>query len=366
MRTRLKDVAQTLNLSPGLISGVLNGRENVWASEETRERIFRAARELNYQPSTAAQALSRGKSRAVALVYRRLDDPDYRLAHTGLADTFSAELQSRGYDLNIANFATQEEVLERLRFLAAARACDAVVLWGREPDTEPQAELLAQLGVPFIVKGRHEERYPDWYQLDYDHEWMMSNALAELIQQGHRRIAYLGFELEDAFVQALRRGFQQAHQDQFGVEVNPELVRACGDDIESNERHFQFWLGLPLHRRPTAFVLGGGNGAWIALERCLAPLGAVVGTHPGSYGACGIASYSFRLMFGQALAYQGIEIDRLAAWATPRLLDAVLSGIPTETVVRYRPALSRAPSLQLLQHGVALGRGLPAPDPSRI
>ena len=57
MRTRLKDVAAELKLSPALVSGVLNGRDNVWASEETRARIVATARKLDYHPSTTAQAL---------------------------------------------------------------------------------------------------------------------------------------------------------------------------------------------------------------------------------------------------------------------------------------------------------------------
>ncbi|MES1227318.1 MAG: LacI family DNA-binding transcriptional regulator, partial [Armatimonadota bacterium] len=121
-RTRLKDVAERLSLSPGLVSGVLNGRDNVWASEETRTRILEAAQDMNYQPSAAAQALSRGKTDTVAFVYRRLEGFNYRLAYSGLVDTLSNELQEKGYGLVVANFAQQEQVLEHLRKLASSRS----------------------------------------------------------------------------------------------------------------------------------------------------------------------------------------------------------------------------------------------------
>src|SRR5580704_2409044 len=104
MRTRLKDVAAKLNLSPSLVSGVLNNRPHIWASEETKNRVFDAAKELSYHPSAAAQALSRGRTDSVSLVYRRLETAEYRLAYSGLLDGLSSELQPAGFDLTVTNF----------------------------------------------------------------------------------------------------------------------------------------------------------------------------------------------------------------------------------------------------------------------
>jgi LacI family transcriptional regulator len=352
MRTRLKDVAESLNLSPALISGVLNGRSNVWASEETRARIFDAARKLNYRPSTAAQALSSGRTNRVTLVYRRLEWIGYRLAYTGLVDAFSAELQARGYDLAVSNFATQEEVLDHLRHLAGSRATDAVILWGREADTEAQGELLESLGVPFLVKGRHEERHPTWYQLDFDHEWMTATAVERVVALGHRRLAYLGFPHDDAFVHALRKGYVEGHRQCLGTVPDPLFFGEFEDAVEPNERKIDAWLSLPEDERPTAFVIGSGNFAWHALETSLAQIGRTLGNGSGNFAAAGVASYSFTLMFGQAEAYQGIEIDNLARVASPRLLDAVLGSDEAARVNRFRPQLTPAPSLDLLRHGV--------------
>src|SRR5580658_997991 len=104
MRTRLKDVAAKLNLSPALVSGVLNNRPHIWASADTRARILEAAKALNYHPSAAAQALSKGKTDAIVFVYKRLTSAAYRLAYSGLMDALSSEFQPAGYDLTVANF----------------------------------------------------------------------------------------------------------------------------------------------------------------------------------------------------------------------------------------------------------------------
>lgn len=342
MRTRLKDVADRVKLSPALVSGVLNGRANVWASEETRRRVHEAARALDYHPSTAAKALSAGKTNTVALIYRRLQGTNYRLAYTGLVDAFSEELQGRGYDLMVSNFATEEEVLDQLRRLANAHACDAVILWGREADTEPQGELLDKLGIPFLVKGRHEKRHPEWRQIDFDHEGMMAQAVEHVVACGHRRLAYLGFSHDDAFVHALREGFVEAHRRLLGEE--PHFLAAGEDELACNREAIDGWLSLPEDERPTGFVVGAGNYAWHALEGCLARRGRVLGQ---GHDAAGIASYYFTLTFGQAMAYQGIEIDNLALQTSPSLLDAILGGETGERIVRFLPQLTPAPSVGL-------------------
>lgn len=354
MRTRLKDVAATLKLSPSLVSGVLNGKDKVWASEETRSRIFEVAQRLQYQPNTAAQALSSGKTNTVALIYRRLPGLNYRLAYTGLVDVLSDELQRRNYDLRVSNFATQEEVLINLHRLASSRACDAFILWGREADTEAQGELLDSLHVPFIVKGRHEVRHPDWLQLDFDHEWTTANAFESVVKLGHTKIAYLGFDNDDEYVHALKRGFCEAHLKHFGHEPDAQYFGAFEDELGPNEKCISAWLTLPQAERPTGFVIGAGNSAWHALEACLARSGRTLGFGPNDCGAAGVASCFFTLMFGDAVAYQGIEVDKLARIGSPGLLELVLNGESApNTITRFRPELTPVPSLNLQVHGIS-------------
>lgn len=345
MRTRLKDVAAKLSLSPALVSGVLNNRPHIWASEETRARIVEAAHELNYHPSAAAQALSRGKTDMVVFVYKRLSGSSYRLAYSGLIDALSSEFQGAGYDLTVANFATQDDVLAHLQKLASSHACEAVILWGREEDTEVQAGLLESLNMPFVVKGRHESAHPHWHQVDFDHELMTRQAVEHLVSLGHSRIAYLGFPHSDGYVQALRRGFCDAHQRLLGRPAEPGLLGAFEDEFEPNAAQLGRWLALPEGERPTGFAIGAGNKAWQALEVRLAEIGRKLSDTAGSFSAAGITSSPFTLMFGEALVYQAIEIDNLARFVTPALIHALNHNGEGDRIQRFRPELTPAKTL---------------------
>lgn len=347
MRTRLKDVAAKLSLSPALVSGVLNNNPQTWASKETRDRIFDAASELNYHPSAAAQALIRGKTNSIAFVYRRLESSWHRLAYSGLLDALSAELQRAGLDLTVANFATQEEVLAHLSRLASSRACDAVVLWGREEDTEAQAELLQTMNFPFVVKGRHERLHPDWPQVDFDHEYMMSKAVDHLIDLGHSRIAYIGFATDEGFVQGLKSGFVKAHERRLGGLPSPNLIGSFEDKVEPVANQIRAWLSGPDGEAPTAFAMGAGNAAWQALEQCLAEIGCRLSLNSDGFAAAGVTSSPFTLMFGEALAYQQIEVERLARFVQPALEQALAGSDSSEKIYRLRPELTEALSLRI-------------------
>ena len=58
MAIRLKDIARELGLSVVTVSKVLRNHEDV--STETRNRVLRRMKELNYQPNLAARALVTG------------------------------------------------------------------------------------------------------------------------------------------------------------------------------------------------------------------------------------------------------------------------------------------------------------------
>src|SRR5262250_937354 len=62
-RVTLRTVADQVGLTPGTVSAVLNNtRAAERIPQHTRDRVTRAARELNYQPNPLARALRTGKS----------------------------------------------------------------------------------------------------------------------------------------------------------------------------------------------------------------------------------------------------------------------------------------------------------------
>lgn len=67
MPVTAKDVARQLNLSQPTVSRILSGARGHRASEQTRQRVMEAARELGYRPNAIAQSLRRGRTNIVGV-----------------------------------------------------------------------------------------------------------------------------------------------------------------------------------------------------------------------------------------------------------------------------------------------------------
>src|ERR1700730_4822816 len=97
MTARLKDIARDLGLSVVTISKVLRDHPDI--SAETRERVVRRMKELNYRPNLAARALVTGRTFIIGLVVPDLLHPFFAQVAKGL----SRELRKKGYKLVISS-----------------------------------------------------------------------------------------------------------------------------------------------------------------------------------------------------------------------------------------------------------------------
>src|SRR5258708_21368797 len=64
----MDDVARYVGLSRTTVSFVLNGRKDVHISDETRQRIWDAVKELGYRPNAGAQSLASSRTNLIGLI----------------------------------------------------------------------------------------------------------------------------------------------------------------------------------------------------------------------------------------------------------------------------------------------------------
>src|SRR5690242_12263806 len=93
----IRDVAKRAQLSVATVSRALNGFENV--SEEARERIAAAVKELGYVPHAGARSLSLSKTNAIGVVLPALHGEFFSEIVRGMDQVASA----RGYFLLLSN-----------------------------------------------------------------------------------------------------------------------------------------------------------------------------------------------------------------------------------------------------------------------
>lgn len=93
----MKSIAHDLGVSVVTVSKVLHNHTDI--SAETRKRVLRRMKEVNYQPNLAARALSTGRTSLVGLIVPDLVHPFFAQVAKGI----SARLSAHGYSLSLAN-----------------------------------------------------------------------------------------------------------------------------------------------------------------------------------------------------------------------------------------------------------------------
>src|ERR1700727_4110990 len=93
MAVRLKDIARDLGVSVVTVSKVLRGNADI--GEETRRRVLKRMKELNYQPNMLARGLASGRTYTIGLVVPDLVHPffaEFAKALSGVLRTNSRPL----------------------------------------------------------------------------------------------------------------------------------------------------------------------------------------------------------------------------------------------------------------------------------
>lgn len=183
MPVRMKDIARELGISVVTVSKVLRNHPDI--GEQTRSRVLKRMKELNYQPNLAARSLSTGRTYSIGLVVPDLLHPFF----ARIAAVVSAELRKRRYGLLIAS-SDEDPELERQEIeQLVARRVDVIVIASAQTSLE-SFRSLEQQKVPYVLMDRRLAGLKAHY-IGVDDSAAGVLATNHLIEQGCRRIAHI-------------------------------------------------------------------------------------------------------------------------------------------------------------------------------
>ncbi len=199
----MRDVARAAGVSRMTVSRAL--RQDSPVSKETRDRILKVVRDMNYVPDQMAGSLTTKRSGFVAVLVPSLNNLHF--AETVQALTEELEKIGQQILLGYTDYSTARE--ETLVETMLRRRPEAIVLSydGHSPRT---IELLKDAAVPVIELWERPET-PIGHTIGFSNCEAAADMTRALIAKGYRNIAFLG-EAEDAWTRgaARRRGFVQA------------------------------------------------------------------------------------------------------------------------------------------------------------
>ena len=212
----MKEVAKLAEVSVATVSRVLNNKPNV--SPELRSRVLQAVEKLNYKRNRVARSLRAKTSLIIGLVISDIQNPFFTSVVRGVEDVAYAH----GYTLLLCN-SDEDPTKERLYIdiMLAERVAGVIISPVAEVDN--YSSVLLQAGVPVVAMDRRMR--------DLEVDTVVINnvegvyqAVGHLIEQGHRRIGFIGGPTRTTTGRERQEGYQKALAEH-GLELDQALIK---------------------------------------------------------------------------------------------------------------------------------------------
>ncbi len=199
----IREVSKYANVSVATVSRVINGSK--WVSEDTRQKVIQAMKELGYQPNSFAKALATNRSDTLGMVISDLSGPFFGDMMRSAED----EVRKYGKHLIITSgHDTIESETDAIGFLMQRRV-DALLLHIDVIPDESVIRLCDENDLPIILINRLVPELED-VCISLDNDMGGYLATQHLIELDHREIACITGPLYKADARARLSGYRRA------------------------------------------------------------------------------------------------------------------------------------------------------------
>ncbi len=178
-RVSLKELAERLDLSPATVSLVINHSPVADSiPQETKDRIFTAAKKYKYRPNFFARSLRAQHSFTIGVIVPEVSDGYSASVMSGIED----HLLQAGYFYFVASHRHRTDLIDEYPRLFLERSVDGLIAL----DTP----WTLSLSVPVVTVSGHNQ-LKGVTNIVLDHVRAAEVALKHLFQLGHRNIAFI-------------------------------------------------------------------------------------------------------------------------------------------------------------------------------
>jgi LacI family transcriptional regulator len=200
-RTRLKDIAEALNMSITTVSRALNNKEDI--SPKTKQAVLEVAQLLNYSPNYFAKYLNENRNNLIGVIVPRIDHTFYATMIDGILKK-AQELgyfillgESLDHPINEQTLLTQYINLGAEGFIVAPAYLSTLL----------SRDLNAQLKKENIVLIDRSNDQRTFDQVTNNHLHGAYEAVNHLFDQGFKKVAHIKGLKEDSIAENIYQGY---------------------------------------------------------------------------------------------------------------------------------------------------------------
>jgi LacI family transcriptional regulator len=254
----IREVAAKAGVSVGTVSNVLNRPEIV--ADSTRRRVQAAIKQLGFVRNESARQLRAGQSRTIGLLVLDVANPFF----TDLARGVEDEANESGLAVILCNSADQVAKERRYLELLEEHRVQGILITPVAAADEHVARLQRR-GTPVVlVDSRSLNR--GQCSVSVDDVLGGELAIAHLLEEGHRKIAFVGGPMSLRQVSDRRDGAIRALEEAGRTAADLHVIETTALHVAAGREAGARVAELPADRRPTAMFCANDLLALGALQ----------------------------------------------------------------------------------------------------
>ncbi|MBM7799883.1 LacI family transcriptional regulator [Microlunatus panaciterrae] len=323
-------MAERAGVALGTVSNVLNRPEKV--AEATRLRVLQAIEELGFVRNDAARQLRAGRSRTLGLVVLDVSNPFFTDVARGAEDRAAKEGLSillGNSDEAVRREAAYMDLFEEQRVQG--------LLISPIGDVFARLERLRERGTPTVLVDRLAQGHP-FSSVSVDDVAGGHLAVSHLIEQGCRRLAFVGGPLTILQVADRLKGANRAVAEHPGVTL--EVMSHTGLTVHNGRATGEIILNRPVTERPDG-IFAANDLVAVGLLQAFAVLNAVDVPHDiAMVGYDDIDFASATVVPLSSVRQPSALIGQTAVDLLLQEVEAMRAGLPFEhQQIVYQPEL---------------------------
>ncbi|HGP9244090.1 TPA: LacI family DNA-binding transcriptional regulator [Streptococcus pneumoniae] len=205
MPVTIKDVAKAAGVSPSTVTRVIQNKSTI--SDETKKRVRKAMKELNYHPNLNARSLVSSYTQVIGLVLPDDSDAFYQNPFfPSVLRGISQVASENHYAIQIATGKDEKERLNAISQMVYGKRVDGLIFLYAQED--PLVKLVAEEQFPFLILGKSLS--PFIPLVDNDNVQAGFDATEYFIKKGCKRIAFIGGSKKLFVTKDRLTGYEQA------------------------------------------------------------------------------------------------------------------------------------------------------------
>jgi len=182
----MEDIAKICGVSKATVSRVLNDKPD-GVGAETRERIKKVIKEMEYRPNNLAQSIVNRRTKTIGLILPNIDNPFFPMIVHGVENYTSKK------DYTVILGITDDNAEKEYKYMSTfiSKRIDGVLLASVTSGGNESIQMLDRYNVPCVLLDRDLESTENIPGVFVDNQYATGIACEMLIKSGNRNIAFV-------------------------------------------------------------------------------------------------------------------------------------------------------------------------------